>query len=65
MKDGGGASLLVEPVKGGAQETLDADVILSATGRIPFTQGLGLEVIHNRKLKPSDSTERPVFLNHG
>lgn len=38
-----GASVTFEPVKGGAAETLDADVVLVATGRKPFTEGLGLE----------------------
>ena len=33
----------VEPVKGGAAETLEADVVLVATGRVPFTEGLGLD----------------------
>jgi hypothetical protein len=39
----GGATLTVEPVKGGEPETLDADVILCSTGRVPFTEGLGLD----------------------
>jgi dihydrolipoamide dehydrogenase len=38
-----GASVTFEPVKGGAGETLHADVVLVATGRKPYTQGLGLE----------------------
>ncbi len=33
----------VEPAKGGAAETIDADVVLVAVGRVPFTQGLGLD----------------------
>jgi dihydrolipoamide dehydrogenase len=33
----------VEPAKGGAAETIEADVVLVAVGRVPFTQGLGLE----------------------
>tara|TARA_B110001452_G_scaffold244910_1_gene229248 strand:- start:927 stop:2411 length:1485 start_codon:yes stop_codon:yes gene_type:complete len=40
---GGGASLSVEPVEGGAGETLEADIVLLSTGRVPFTTGLGLE----------------------
>ena len=32
-----------EPVKGGDAKTLEADVVLVATGRRPFTDGLGLE----------------------
>jgi dihydrolipoamide dehydrogenase len=37
-----GASVTFEPVAGGAAETIDADVVLVATGRKPFTDGLGL-----------------------
>jgi dihydrolipoamide dehydrogenase len=33
----------VEPAKGGAVETIEADVVLVAVGRVPYTQGLGLE----------------------
>jgi dihydrolipoamide dehydrogenase len=33
----------VEPATGGAAETLDADIVLVAIGRVPFTRGLGLE----------------------
>jgi len=33
----------VEPAAGGAAESLEADVVLVAIGRVPFTQGLGLE----------------------
>ncbi|KAI1914255.1 dihydrolipoamide dehydrogenase precursor [Ophidiomyces ophidiicola] len=35
----------VEAAKGGKEQTLDADVVLVAIGRRPFTQGLGLEKI--------------------
>ncbi|WP_274423454.1 dihydrolipoyl dehydrogenase [Chelativorans sp. YIM 93263] len=38
-----GASVTFEPVKGGEAETLEADVVLVATGRRPYTDGLGLE----------------------
>ena len=38
-----GVQLTVEPSKGGAAQTLDFDVVLVATGRRPFTQGLGLQ----------------------
>lgn len=37
-----GASVTVEPAEGGTSERLDADVVLVATGRRPFTDGLGL-----------------------
>src|SRR5437016_3986703 len=33
----------VEPVAGGAVETVEADVVLVAIGRVPYTEGLGLE----------------------
>jgi dihydrolipoamide dehydrogenase len=36
-------SLQVEAAKGGKAQTLDADVVLVAIGRRPYTQGLGLE----------------------
>jgi dihydrolipoyl dehydrogenase len=35
----------VEPAAGGATETLEADIVLVAIGRVPFTDGLGLEVV--------------------
>lgn len=42
---GEGVKLEVEAAKGGKQETLDADVVLVAIGRRPYTAGLGLENI--------------------
>ncbi len=42
-KTGTGAKVTFEPVKGGEAQALDADVVLVATGRKPFTAGLGLE----------------------
>jgi dihydrolipoamide dehydrogenase len=33
----------VEPAAGGAQETLEADVVLVCIGRVPYTEGLGLQ----------------------
>jgi dihydrolipoamide dehydrogenase len=35
----------VEPAKGGAAETIEADVVLVAIGRVPYTEGLGLEAL--------------------
>jgi len=35
----------VEPAAAGAAETIEADVVLVAVGRVPFTEGLGLEAI--------------------
>ncbi|PLK69921.1 dihydrolipoyl dehydrogenase [Rhizobium sp. TH135] len=43
VKSGDGAKVTFEPVKGGEAQTLDADVVLVATGRKPYTAGLGLE----------------------
>ncbi|KAI4205265.1 MAG: hypothetical protein LQ350_000587 [Teloschistes chrysophthalmus] len=42
---GEGVKLEVEASKGGKKETLDADVVLVAIGRRPYTAGLGLENI--------------------
>jgi len=35
----------VEPAKGGAAETIEADVVLVAIGRVPYTEGLGLDQV--------------------
>jgi dihydrolipoamide dehydrogenase len=37
--------LSMQPAAGGDAETLDADIVLLAIGRRPYTQGLGLETI--------------------
>ena len=37
--------LTMEPAKGGAVETLEADVVVVAIGRKPYTDGLGLESV--------------------
>jgi dihydrolipoamide dehydrogenase len=42
-KTGKGASVTFEPVKGGDEQTLEADIVLISTGRRPYTDGLGLE----------------------
>lgn len=42
-KAGKGATVTFEPMKGGAAETIEADAVLVATGRKPFTEGLGLD----------------------
>jgi dihydrolipoamide dehydrogenase len=42
---GGKATLTLEPAKGGASETLDADCVLVSIGRRPNTEGLGLDKI--------------------
>ena len=33
----------IEPAAGGTAETVEADVVLVSVGRVPFTEGLGLE----------------------
>ena len=38
-----GASVTFEPVDGGEAQMMDSDVVLVATGRRPYTDGLGLE----------------------
>jgi dihydrolipoamide dehydrogenase len=44
-KAAAGLQATIEPAAGGAAETLDADVVLVAIGRRPYTQGLGLEAL--------------------
>jgi dihydrolipoamide dehydrogenase len=39
----------VEPAAGGAAETMEADIVLVAIGRVPFTEGLGLEAAGVKK----------------
>jgi len=43
--DGEGVKINVEAAKGGKEELLDADVVLVAIGRKPYTEGLGFEKI--------------------
>jgi dihydrolipoamide dehydrogenase len=38
-----GVSLTVEPAKGGEPETIEADIVLLAIGRFPYTAGLNLD----------------------
>ncbi|KAA2236853.1 dihydrolipoyl dehydrogenase [Salinarimonas soli] len=38
-----GARVTLEPAAGGTPETLDVDVVLVSIGRVPYTDGLGLE----------------------
>src|SRR5215813_8703814 len=42
-KANGAVALTLEPAAGGKAETLDADVVLVAIGRRPYTNGLGLD----------------------
>ncbi len=37
-----GVKVTVEPAKGGDAQTIDADAVLVAIGRVPYTEGLGL-----------------------
>ena len=41
----GGARVSIEPAQGGDRETVEADVVLVAIGRVPYTEGLGLETV--------------------
>jgi dihydrolipoamide dehydrogenase len=50
----------VEPAAGGAAETLEADVVLVAIGRVPYTDGLGLEAAGVKK----DNRGRIVIDSH-
>jgi dihydrolipoamide dehydrogenase len=42
-KSGKTLKVAVEPAAGGAAQTLEADVVLVAIGRVPYTEGLGLK----------------------
>jgi dihydrolipoamide dehydrogenase len=41
----GGHTVTVEPAAGGEAATVDADVVLVCIGRVPYTEGLGLEAV--------------------
>ncbi len=55
-KEGGGATLVTVPVKGGDEETLETDIVLLSTGRTPFTEGLGLDKV-GVKMTPRGQVE--------
>ncbi|WP_428671843.1 dihydrolipoyl dehydrogenase [Reyranella sp.] len=40
---GAGITLSVEPAKGGAAETVEADIVLVSIGRRPYVEGLGVD----------------------
>ncbi len=40
---GGGHTVTIEPAAGGDAETVEADVVLVSIGRVPYTDGLGLD----------------------
>jgi dihydrolipoamide dehydrogenase len=44
-RDGGGHAVTIEPAAGGSPETVAADVVLVCIGRVPYTEGLGLEEV--------------------
>ena len=44
-KKGDNVILTVEPAKGGKAETIEGDIVLLATGRLPYTESLGLDKI--------------------
>src|SRR5262245_65378259 len=50
----------VEPAAGGAAETIEADVVLVAVGRVPYSNGLGLDEAGVKK----DSRGRVVVDGH-
>jgi dihydrolipoamide dehydrogenase len=54
-----GATVTYEPKAGGGAETLNADIVLIATGRKPYTDGLGFEsvgvALDNRGRVPVDN----------
>jgi dihydrolipoamide dehydrogenase len=50
----------VEPVEGSGAETIEADVVLVAIGRVPYTEGLGLEAAGVKK----DNRGRVVVDRH-
>src|SRR4029077_11508228 len=60
--DGAGARLKaqIEPAAGGAAQTIEADVVLVAIGRVPYTDGLGLEAVVVQK----DNRGRVVVDEH-
>src|SRR5215207_9425842 len=47
--DGQGATVTVEPAAGGSPETIQADAVLVSIGRVPYTEGLGLEHVGVQK----------------
>jgi len=44
-KSASGVKATIEPAAGGAAQTLEAETVLVAIGRRPYTQGLGLEAL--------------------
>jgi len=44
-KNAKGLKVSVEPAAGGENQVVECDIALVAIGRVPFTQGLGLEIV--------------------
>jgi dihydrolipoamide dehydrogenase len=44
-EQGGELAVAIEPSAGGERQTVAADAVLVAIGRVPYTEGLGLEVL--------------------
>ena len=42
-KNGAGHKVMIEPAAGGEATSVDVDVVLVSIGRVPYTEGLGLE----------------------
>jgi dihydrolipoamide dehydrogenase len=42
-REGKKYNVTIEPARGGTAESVDVDVVLVSIGRVPFTEGLGLE----------------------
>ena len=57
---GNSLKVKVEPAGGGAAETLEADSVLVAIGRVPYTEGLGLDAVGVNK----DSRGRVIVDPH-
>lgn len=60
-----GCKITLEPAAGGETKSMDADIVLVAIGRTPFTEGLGLEdagvaLDNRRRIKVDDHYQTTV-----
>ena len=62
---GKGVTLTVEPAKGGAAETIEADVVLVSIGRRPNTEGLDLDKAGIAAQQARPDRGRPRFPHQG